>query len=204
MFEFEVRDGVVAVPETPEWIIEDDHIDKYWARLQRLIRFYCIECPVLGSSNHRVSLAEYGWDAPWKKPQKLNFKLKKASTSNCLYWSAAAYKQMEDRLLSAGLQVVNYDSLSLVESAAFYDAKKNQTLSLLTHIRDSFAHGRFYVFESVEGTTWIVMEDVTKRKKNDPEGTKRLSARILLRIETLESWINLIREGPDTSEGSNE
>lgn len=199
MFEFETKDGAVVVSEEPDWVIDDGHIDKYWPRLQNLIRFYCIECPVPKSSSHGIDLVEYGWDAPWKKPQKLNCKLKKASTNEHLCWSVTAYKDMEGKLLSAGLQTIDYDSSFLEEIAVFYDSKSNQTLSLLTHIRNSFAHGRFYVFESTDDVTWIVMEDVAKWKKDDPQGTKRLSARILLRVETLESWIDLIKRGPEAS-----
>lgn len=196
MFGYDSKDGVVFVPESPDWIVDDGHLEKYWDCLQGLIVFYIFRCVVPGCSNHRISLERFGWDKPWRKPQKLSYKLKGVSSNHCLYWSASRYGDIEKQLVNSGLAEIDYRASNLKEGAVFFDSRKNQTLSLFVHIRNSLAHGRFYCFESVEKERWIVFEDVSQRRGKDPAGVKRLSARILLKVKTLYSWIDLIKRGP--------
>lgn len=140
---------------------------------------------------------EYGWDAPWRKPQYLNKKLKAASSNKSLYWSAAAVGDMEQALRNADLFDCAGIESKPFESAVFYDAKSNQTISLFYHLRNGFAHGRFCAFKS-KGDIWFAIEDVAGKRKDDPAGDiKRLTARILIKNSTLCKWMKLIKAGPD-------
>ena len=189
--------GAVYVEESPAWVhagLSDKNIAQIIAPL---LRFYVVNSPVEGLSARCKTLSEYGWDKPWKKPQKLNQKVKDVSTNSLLYWSGKSMNEMENCLVSAGLfNCASLKSQSYIETAVFYDNKKNQTLSLLYHIRNAFAHGRFAVLRGNKGI-WFASEDVQKGANKSPwEKCVRLSARMFLRNSTLTNWMRLIQKGP--------
>lgn len=190
-------DGAVYVEESPAWVhagLSDKDIAK---AIAPLLRFYVVNSPVEGLSARCKALSEYGWDKPWKKPQKLNQKIKDDSTNNQLYWSGKSMNEMKGCLVSAGLfDCASMKSQTFIETAAFYDNKKNQTLSLFYHIRNALAHGRFAVLRGNKGM-WFAFEDVQKNSKKSPwEKCVRLSARMLLKNSTLINWMRLIQKGP--------
>ena len=76
------------------------------------------------------------------------------------------------------------------ERICVVDNKKNQFMSVFYHIRDSFAHGRFYV-QDCNGIKVLVMEDVAISKG----AQKPVTARMIIRKETLLKWIDLIKGG---------
>lgn len=134
---------------------------------------------------------------PGENPNIYNKKLKAASSNKSLYWSAAAVGDMEQALRNADLFDCAGIESKPFESAVFYDAKSNQTISLFYHLRNGFAHGRFCAFKS-KGDIWFAIEDVAGKRKDDPAGDiKRLTARILIKNSTLCKWMKLIKAGPD-------
>jgi hypothetical protein len=72
------------------------------------------------------------------------------------------------------------------------DNKKNQFMSVFYHIRDAFAHGRFYITDYEEHKIFV-MEDVSPSS-----GRKPVSARMIVRKDTLLKWISLIENGEKT------
>lgn len=174
------------------------YLKSHWAPvLSPLLRFFVVETPAPGLSSRSIPVSEYGWDTPWRKPQYLNKKLKAASSNKSLYWSAAAVGDMEQALRNADLFDCAGIESKPFESAVFYDAKSNQTISLFYHLRNGFAHGRFCAFKS-KGDIWFAIEDVAGKRKDDPAGDiKRLTARILIKNSTLCKWMKLIKAGPD-------
>lgn len=197
MFEYISANEVVFVEANPAWVKNGMMCKSLGPILSPLLRFFVVETPAPGLSNRSVSVSEYGWDAPWRKPQYLNKKLKAASSNNSLYWSAAAVGDMEQALRNADLFDCAGIESKPFESAVFYDAKSNQTISLFYHLRNGFAHGRFCAFKS-KGDIWFAIEDVAGKRKDDPAGDiKRLTARILIKNSTLCKWMKLIKAGPD-------
>ena len=96
---------------------------------------------------------------------------------------------MEDNLKKADLMDNFPDNLDR-ERICVVNNKKNQFMSVFYHIRDSFAHGRFFV-QDCNGRKVFVMEDVAPR-----EGSlEPVTARMIIRKETLLNWINLIKGG---------
>lgn len=197
MFEYISANEVVFVEANPAWVKNGMTCKSLGPILSPLLRFFVVETPAPGLSNRSVSVSEYGWDAPWRKPQYLNKKLKAASSNKSLYWSAAAVGDMEQALRNADLFDCAGIESKPFESAVFYDAKSNQTISLFYHLRNGFARGRFCAFKS-KGDIWFAIEDVAGKRKDDPAGDiKRLTARILIKNSTLCKWMKLIKAGPD-------
>ncbi len=197
MFEYISANEVVFVEANPAWVKNGMTCKSLSPILSPLLRFFVVETPAPGLSNRSVSVSEYGWDAPWRKPQYLNKKIKAASSNKSLYWSAAAVGDMEQTLRNADLFDCAGIESKPFESAVFYDAKSNQTISLFYHLRNGFAHGRFCAFKS-KGDIWFAIEDVAGKRKDDPAGDiKRLTARILIKNSTLCKWMKLIKAGPD-------
>ena len=197
MFETVSANKVVFVESNPAWVKCGLSQKSLGPVLSPLLRFFVVETPAPGLSSRSIPVSEYGWDTPWRKPQYLNKKLKAASSNKSLYWSAAAVGDMEQALRIADLFDCAGIESKPFESAVFYDAKSNQTISLFYHLRNGFAHGRFCAFKS-KGDIWFAIEDVAGKRKDDPAGDiKRLTARILIKNSTLCKWMKLIKAGPD-------
>ena len=196
MFETVKCAGIVFVESDAKWVNEGICLEETMRLLSPLFKFYVLECPVSGLSSKRKALESYGWTQPWKNPQYLNRALKDASSNSSLYWCADKISDMEQRLNSSGLGCEGAAMAQPKEIAVFYDCKRNQTLSLFYHLRNSIAHGRFAVVR-VKREIWFVFEDVQGAKPKDKmPGSSKLTARIILKNSTLLKWVKLIKAGP--------
>lgn len=184
--------GAVFTSSNPAWLETGLNAADYYGRLLPLLDFYVFENPNSTLTAHSQSIASYGWNDPWKKPTYLNHKVKDISNNKFLYYSAGSLKEMETALAKSGLLAVDVPLEK--EVACFYDSQKNQTLSCLYHLRNSFCHGRFAFLEDGRKEIWVALEDVSSGAKGH-QG-QRLSARMLLRFETIEKWRTLIVGGP--------
>ena len=188
--------SVVLVDKVPCWIDEGLPYEKAKRYVTPLLHFFVVQTPVTSLSALSIPLKKRGWDKPWKKPQKLNRKLKGISPQLFLYWSAPSQKQMSSCISRSSLANINIQQDKLIEQAAFYDSQSNQTMSLFYHLRNALAHGRFIVFKR-GGDIWLALEDVCKSRKGDSiNNAQRLTARILVRHSTLHKWMQLIEKGP--------
>ena len=186
--------GYVLVEDRPTWILDSiNHGRTYYKHLLPLLDFFVFESPVEGLSSRRKTIQDYGWNNPWGRPTYLNKQLKDASNNRFLYYSASNLNLMEEALNRAGL-LADDNSLEL-EIACFYNNKKNQTLSCFYHLRNSICHGRFAIIPDKNEQLWIACEDRSGEGVKNRSG-KKLSARMLLKISTLEDWKTLITGGP--------
>lgn len=136
------------------------------------------------------SLVKYGWNAPWRKPQYLQRRLKAASANADLLFSAETIDDMRQALEKAEL-LEDITANIEVERIAVYNNKKNQFMSVFYHLRDTFAHGRLNMVDiGLEDDYVFIFEDVTKRKE-----LYKVTARMILRKSTLIRWIDLIEAG---------
>lgn len=192
MFSQIEENGWVLVEETPDWIRDGQPaIDS--GTFKKLIDFYVTHTPVKEISAQGRTLDYYGWNNPWKSSEALNEKLAKASKNNDLIYKADKREEMQNKLEDAGL--LHCADLPKQEVACIYDSKRNQTLSLFYHIRNSFCHGRYAVVDH-NGDLWLAAEDMSPRKQNSEAG-KRLTARMVLRVDTLSEWVDIIAAGPE-------
>ena len=95
---------------------------------------------------------------------------------------------MDENLEKANLGE-SFPSDMLRERICVANNKKNQFMSVFYHIRDAFAHGRFYIIE-VDKQKIIVMEDVAPRGR-----PLIVTGRMILRKQTLLKWIEIINGG---------
>ena len=77
------------------------------------------------------------------------------------------------------------------ERVAYRKAKSGESDSLLSHIRNSFAHGRLSFYAKGEDV-YIAMEDIDNKK--------HISARMILNKQTLLRWKTIIEAGPSMAE----
>lgn len=190
--------GYVLVGHNPEWIEKNFGHPVNYERLLSLLDFYVFENPCSSLTSRSKTIEAYGWNEPWRKPTYLNRKLKDCSSNKHLYYSSSTLDGMEKPIADAGL----FGDIVLdKERVCFYDNMHNQTLSCLYHLRNAFCHGRFALLEDEEDAIWIAIEDVSSKQRKGRTG-KKLSARMLLKIETLEAWKSLIITGPSAVEQS--
>lgn len=175
------------VDAIPTWMI-DTSVEEYDKDFIKIIDFFQFHSPVPGQSARCKTLAEYGWIDPWKKPYWLNKQLRQMSSNYDLLFTAKSGGEMEENLERADLIDAFPNDLGR-ERICVADNKNNQFMSVFYHIRDAFAHGRFYITE-FENHKTFVMEDVTPGL-----GKKPVSARMIIRKDTLLAWISLIENG---------
>lgn len=161
----------------------------YTVEFIKIIDFYLIHCPVENLSDQRVSLLDYHWSSPWKKPYYLNKQLKQIASNPNLLYSCATLGKMEENLRDLNLLIGFPEKNKLYEIAVYYDNKKNQFMSLFSHIRNSIAHGRFKIIKD-DHKTYYLLEDGIYRKDR-----YYISSRIILLEDTLLKWIQLITNG---------
>lgn len=154
----------------------------------RIITFFVFHSPVDNLSARQISLSEYGWKIPWRKPWYLNKQLKQATSNYELLFSSASFKKMDEALTKADSRN-SFPSNIAKERICIYDCQKNQFMSVFYHIRNAFAHGRFdlKLFNNEE---YYILEDVQKDKRG-----LKVSARIILKKSTLLNWIDIIEGG---------
>jgi hypothetical protein len=150
--------------------------------------FFVLKTPCENLSARSIPLENYGWKTPWKKPVCLNRRLKDCSTNINLLYSAKDYSSLDEALSKAGL-LNDFPKLGTDECACFYNCRKNQFMSVFYHIRNSLAHGRFNLIID-SGSTTYYLEDVVGKGED-----VKLSARMVLKQETLIRWIELIKNG---------
>lgn len=187
-------DGYVLVDDKPAWITGASSTE--YGKLMPLIDFLVFENPNSTLTSRSKSITEYGWDDPWKSPQHLNRKLKDSSNNSKLFFSSSTLNGMQEALEKAGL--LTETSIER-EVACFYDGQKNQTLSCLYHLRNALCHGRFIVETPPQSDAWLICEDRSTQIVKKFSG-KKLSARMVLKISTLEKWKKIITDGPARDE----
>lgn len=188
--------GYVYVKKNPDWIVKKEN--KYLD--DKIIRdtyeFFVIHSPCVELTARGIYLAEYGWHNPWAKPYCLNKQLKSVMDGCGTICSANTLTKMEGEINNANLPELvvdgngnptNYSDKK--EAICIYNSKNNQFMSIWAHLRNALAHGRFTLIIIKRGK-YIYAEDVIQWKYKTV-----LTARLCLRMTTLEKWISLISSG---------
>ena len=170
-----------------KWIVPEDFYDY---DLFRIVTFFVFHSPCKSLSSMGKSLEEYGWHTPWKKPYHLNKQLKQASTNFNLIFSANSCKNLSLALEKANLADPFPTEIDK-ERIAIVNNKKNQFISVFYHLRNAFAHCRINMV-TVNNECTFILEDIVN--KNDSQKCK-LSARMIIKKQTLLNWINIIENG---------
>lgn len=174
-------------PNWLNWIAPEKFNDK---DLFKIVVFFVFHSPCNGLSARQISLSDYGWKTPWKKPYSLKKRLKESASNYNLLYSAQKYDGMETALKKADL-LDGFPKDITRERVCFYNGQRNQFMSVFYHLRNAFAHCRLNLVD-IDGECYFVMEDVLPNKNGDKV---KLSARMILKKSTLLKWIDLIKDG---------
>ena len=170
----------------------DGSIEPEWPLLSPLFEFYVLHSPAEGQSALGIKIEEYGWSPDaWR--DDLQKRLDSILTSEKRRMLALPSRQSK-----AGLArlFADYDlgdgplaNLHVERAVVRPECDSYCYLRLFRHVRNCLAHGRFVVVEG-EGVSGpiMIMEDKDKYS---------ITARMVLRVETLYKWRNIILGGPD-------
>ena len=168
------------------WIVNipDEELNEKNAR--KIINFYLFHTSLTDVCAIGVPLSQYGWSDPWRT-EGLNARMASEATSDSFFVKAPAIEDMADSLTEAGL--LQFPPLSFEEKVCSYCGKDSQYLSVLAHIRNCLAHGRFRIYRQGRGydVFWIFEDKTT---------SGNVSARMVIKQRTLLKWIERIITGP--------
>lgn len=170
--------------------------------LKRIILFYVINTPCIELSAMGIPLDDYGWNKKRWRTQDL-FKLlcsvpglKKEET----FFVAKNTRDMKAIFEKAQMKK-NFTKNREIEKIAIHKQSGYcEFESVLYHIRNALAHGRFAMYE-LSGTKEVVfvLEDGVKK-----QGSFFVRARRILKKSTLLKWIDILecktKEAKETAE----
>ena len=185
-------DDYLIAEDSPLWLSTPSPFDTLDNEWYQIIIFYVFHAPVAGVSARAKPLSSYGWGT---KSGKNDFKqlkkrlIKYSNISEKIFRCEDGWANLKQAFLETDLFEFPTDITH--ERVAYRKAKSGESDSLLSHIRNSFAHGRLSFYASGEDV-YIAMEDIDNKK--------HVSARMILSKQTLLHWKTIIEAGPNTTE----
>ena len=184
------KSGAVKAEKKCSWVVDisDDELNN--KDTKRIINFYLFHTPIENVCAIARPLKNYGWNDPWHSPENLNIKMANATTNDSFLKESKYVEDMKDSLEEIGFGENFLEDLTC-EKACIYADHESQYLSVLHHIRNCFAHGRFRIIRQGRGRdVYYAFEDMSTNEN--------VTARMLIKQTTLKEWIKIIESGPDT------
>lgn len=180
--------GYEYVSENPGWIKKNSIVlDENFSRI---IAFYVINTPCTSLSYSGIAMKNYGWDEKkvWKDNKLKNqlFSIAHLEKDKTFFVAKQADK-MKEQCEKAKLKK-QFHSMLNEEKIVIYKNQMNEFMSILYHIRNSFAHGRFTTYTR-DNETIFVLESVRKNR-----GEFQVRSRMILKQTTLLKWIDIIQK----------
>lgn len=173
----------------PTWIDELDS-SNYSQEASEVIKYFLAYSPCAGVSARRVSLTSRGWptDTPRKDDLFMRSMLAEAHlVSGENYFTCGKREEELDLFSNAGMGSDFYETAATNRVALV--SSGNPAMDLFKAIRNSLAHFRFCLV-SKSNTLYLAMENgVLSGQRFE------VKARLFLSINTLQAWIELIRDG---------
>lgn len=181
---------VHKVEKVPTWLNELPCTLEERKEFQEIINFYVLHTPCEGISARAVLPEDYGW----KENRKLNNALKKVFVDGEKVLFVDTIPDLYDSLEK--VELYDFPEQVDIERACIHNGKGNQFKSLFSHLRNAFVHGRFNIEMLEDRAIVYVLEDFNKSKK-------QITARMILKEQTLLKWIEIIVNGPVQNEKGN-
>ena len=189
----------VFSPLRPDWLRDVNGVG-YDSEFWEIINFYLLHslCDRQSWKGHTLS-GEYHWKTkPWKPDSYLKDKIIRAiwRDKDCHLYMADKHEALESKIKDKNLDGNFY--LDAFNQRAGYvmvskgKENKSQIMSLLYHIRNALAHGRYGFVPISDDDYMIFMED----GQSDGEQFA-VTARIALKKSSLMKIREIIRNGPD-------
>lgn len=160
-------------------------------RLLELYKFYVLETPFESISNMAISLNKRGWKKNVWTDKQTDLRKKLLDdlgflTNASLFICTAVDETKE--LFKAAKMSKDFKRDCKEERIAIYHSESAQFMSILRHVRNSLAHGRFAA-KKRDGEVWLFFEDGKKDKFHFA-----VRSRMVLKYSTLEKWMQIIRK----------
>ena len=180
-----------VIADNDEWLQTASPFDVIDEDMKIIIIFFVFHIPVEGVSARGKSLKEYGWGKKRKandfkelKRRLIEFGEMKTENFVCVNNFENIKRALEEN------ELIDFPGNIEKQKIVFTKNKNGINESLISHIRNAFAHGRVAFYKNGQ---YIVMEDINPKNKV-------VSARMILKKETLMNWIYIIRKGPFAEE----
>ena len=180
-----------VIADNDEWLQTASPFDVIDEDMKIIIIFFVFHIPVEGVSARGKSLKEYGWGKKSKANdfKELKRRLIEFGEMNEKYFVCEDnFEKLKNALTEN--QLIDFPGNIEKQKLVFTKNKNGINESLIFHIRNAFAHGRVAFYKNGQ---YIVMEDINPQNKV-------ISARMILKKETLMKWIYIIRKGPFAEE----
>ncbi len=160
---------LLKLDKVPTWITQDNIEKMKSDDFQQIVRFFVINTPDKITSARGIEIVEYGYDDEEKLFKELIGNI-----------PCQRKNQSIERSDLKAVNMLEFPPTDMNESMCFAVSNSKPVTSLFIKIRDSLAHGRFNIGGSPK-MPFLVMEDINKHEN--------CSARIILKVKTLKSWI---------------
>lgn len=173
--------------------ILDDYphaIDLDGEPLMELYRFYVLHCPCEGSSYQGRAFDSYGWSGSITRNGLGQLLDGVSAEGRGPFYLPKEYRGAGlDKLFAQANLHDGKLSDTVTERAAIAGTRDSSAyLRLFRHIRNCLAHGRFVAVRgSEDGPISLVMEDCNRQS---------VTARMVLRLNTLLGWAETVESGP--------
>lgn len=187
--------GREIAPIKPGWIkkeIDEKYLNK---KFIQIIVFYVVNSPCAGISYSGKEFKDYGWKKDmWKKPDLKN---ELFSVAGLIRDDTFVVAKRIDEIKKAcvkGKVKKDFHKDRSREKIVIYKANDNEFLSICRHIRNSFAHGRFRIYDGSNEDLIYVMEDGVKH-----DNEFQVRSRMILKESTLIEWMNILKKNNEVS-----
>ena len=181
----------IIAEERPKWTETPSPFDKLDEEWYKIIIFYVFHVPVKDISARAKPLESFRWGI---KDNKNDFKKLKSRLVKYGNMTKNEFRCEESWIkLKQAIEennLIDFPSELVRERVSYRKTKSGVNDSLLSHIRNSFVHGRL-AFYSVNSKIYIAMEDIDNKH--------HVSARMILSKQTLLRWKTIIEGGPQLS-----
>lgn len=188
----EEKNGYVEPLLTLDWMKKNRGNIYVDDKFKQLIVFYVVNTPGIDLSSRGIDLRTYNWsENVYSEDKLIDYLLRVVNINQSSFAVAKGLNEMEsacEEILITDDFYNNRDSEKMVIfQSKPKDNCKNDTRvkSFFYHLRNSFAHGRFEIYNDEEGTTFV-MEDVYQGN---------VSARMILKQSTLIKWMEILQSG---------
>jgi len=185
------ENGYEIASMNPGWIHKKKPKRYLDENFTRIIVFFVINTPCMESSSSGINIKEYGWDKnTWRNSTLKNKLFDVAGLKRDETFVVAKRVDLMKNACEKGKVKKNFHKARSIEKVVIYKSRSNEFLSICNHIRNSFAHGRFSIYEE-NGEEIFVMEDGVVRN-----GKFQVRSRMILKKSTLVKWIDILEKGP--------
>lgn len=185
-------DDYLIAEENQLWLSTPSPFDVLDNEWYQIIIFYVFHVSVAGVSARAKPLDSYGWGLKSKNNDLKQLKkrlIKYSGMTKEEFQCKDTWASLKQAFQETDLYV--FPTNTTRERVAYRKTKFGENDSLLSHIRNSFAHGRLSFHANGEDV-YVAMEDIDDKK--------HISARMIVSKQTLLRWKIIIESGPFISE----